>query len=78
LTIEDLTAEGLPGRSQLDQVVMTLARNINAMRNQAGDTIHDMKSRAGLECSCRKCAQKAVHAFAGAHEDETGFEKGPF
>jgi hypothetical protein len=64
LTIDDLSAEPIHFSrngvlreipSQLDQIVMTLARAIQAKRKAAGDTIHTMKLRAGLRCDCRQC-----------------------
>ncbi|MDE2020943.1 MAG: hypothetical protein KGJ13_11455 [Patescibacteria group bacterium] len=41
--------------SQLEQLQYTLAARLNTLRNQAGDSIHDMRTRAGLGCNCSKC-----------------------
>lgn len=66
LTADDLSAEpvyftdrktGKPREipSQLDQIVMTLSRAIQAKRKEQGDTLHTMKTRAGIHCGCRTC-----------------------
>lgn len=41
--------------SQLEQLKWTLAARINALRNGAGDSVHDMRLKAGLECTCAVC-----------------------
>ncbi len=40
---------------QLGQVQLTLARAIQAKRTEAGHSLHEMKIRAGVECTCAKC-----------------------
>lgn len=66
MTLMDLSAEKIPGTdratgevkeypSQLEQLLYTLSARLNELRNQAGDTIHDMKVRAGVECNCKPC-----------------------
>lgn len=45
--------------SQVEQLVMTLSGRLNGrkgLRNQAGDTLHDMKLKAGLPCDCTACS----------------------
>lgn len=67
----ELSMEAVPHRSdpavsssQLDQFRWTLARALNGktgLRNRAGDTLHDMKLKAGLPCHCAKlCAGGVV------------------
>lgn len=43
--------------SELAQLVMTLAARLNTMRNEAGDTIHDMKTKSGVLCGCARCCR---------------------
>jgi len=43
--------------SQLSQIQWTLSRWLNGLRNAAGDTIHQMKTKAGVECDCAACVQ---------------------
>jgi len=67
LTLDDLTDESdigttragvtYPKPSQLEQVMMALARAIQAKRKAAGDTIHDMKLKAGVYCDCKACCR---------------------
>ena len=62
LTIEQLDAAPVIRRnkagelyespSQLDQVLMKLASAIQSRRKAAGDSTHDMKLKAGVECDC--------------------------
>ncbi len=54
--------------SQLMQLVMTLEARINELRRKSGDSIHDMKTKAGLHCSCRLCCLSRM-ALAGAAPD---------
>ena len=64
-TIEDLSAhprppkegESEPRPSQLRCLVYTLSARINTLRNEAGDTIHDMRTRAGVVCTCAACTR---------------------
>ncbi|HEV2692266.1 MAG TPA: hypothetical protein VG347_05165 [Verrucomicrobiae bacterium] len=71
--------------SQLDQIRMTLTARLNTARNDAGDSIHDMKIRAGVKCFCAThCRKKAkvtlppavLAALAQAEQEET--EPNPF
>ena len=41
--------------SQLDQVVISLARAIQPRRAAAGHTLHEMKVSAGIWCGCKVC-----------------------
>jgi len=41
--------------SQLSQLQWTLSRWLNELRNQAGDTIHGMKMKANVPCTCAAC-----------------------
>lgn len=41
--------------SQVQQLIMDLSRNLNQFRNAAGDTIHQMKTRARVRCTCAAC-----------------------
>jgi hypothetical protein len=43
------------GPSQLSQALMTLNARIHSKRREAGDTIHDMRIRAGVRCTCKRC-----------------------
>ena len=47
-----------PGPSQLEQCLMTLHARLHALRKAAGDSIHDMLTKAGLECNCAKCCRR--------------------
>lgn len=66
MTLMDLSADKIPGTdratgevkeypSQLEQLQYTLSARLNDLRNQAGDSLHDMRTKAGLECACAKC-----------------------
>lgn len=54
--------------SQLEQMKWTLAARLNTLRNEAGETIHVMRLRAGLECSCAVC--RGVRAAVTVGDDE--------
>jgi len=41
--------------SQLKQMQWTLSRWLNTLRNEAGDTIHEMKTKASVPCDCAAC-----------------------
>ena len=64
-TIEDLSAaprppregEDKPRASQLKCLIYTLSARINELRNQAGDSVHDMRTRAGVPCVCADCCR---------------------
>jgi len=55
--------------SQLEQLKWTMAARLNTLRKDSGDTIHDMRLRAGLECTCAVCRGTAV-AVAVASDEE--------
>ena len=46
--------------SQLEQIKWTLAARINTLRNAAGETIHQMRTRAKLPCACAVCQGRRV------------------
>lgn len=66
-TLEDLDAKPTfkksasgqwrEGPSKLEQAMMTLNARLHTKRRDAGDTIHDMKLRAGVACDCKICSQ---------------------
>ena len=55
-TLMDLTA------GQLRQIQFTLSARLNDKRRAIGDSIHDMRTRAGVHCSCAKCRQPVTAA----------------
>ena len=60
-----------PKLSRLDQVIRTLSRELNGRRgwrNRAGDSLHDMYLKAGLECPCRECSMWKVEVRTQAEE----------
>lgn len=62
--------------SQLEQMRYTLTSRLNTLRGAAGDTIHEMKTKAGLPCACAAC--RGVHG-TGAVRLEIPVEAGsPF
>ena len=50
-TLMDLSA------GQLRQIQFTLSARLNDKRRAAEDSIHDMRTRASVPCSCAKCRQ---------------------
>jgi len=40
--------------SLLNQVIMTLSARIQARRKESGDTVHHMKLKAGIRCTCER------------------------
>lgn len=55
-----LSAERAPGKedSELDHLRITLTARLNGrtgLRAQAGDTVHDMCTKAGVLCACEPC-----------------------
>lgn len=76
ITLEDLDAKPIVRRlknadgkwepkefpSQLEQLVMTLAARLNVLRNKSDESIHTMKTRAGVPCGCKQCSRQAVLA----------------
>lgn len=56
---------------QLQHLRYTLNRCLNGkcgLRNQAGDSIHDMRTKARLECGCRICHPRAVISFVNGNQ----------
>ena len=56
--------------SQLSQMQWTLSRWMNDLRNAANDTIHDMKIKAGVPCTCAVCRGVKVALSSGDPELE--------
>lgn len=54
------TLMDLDGR-QLKQILFTLSARLNSKRKDAGDSIHDMRTRAGLDCDCSDCQSSRNH-----------------
>lgn len=91
LTIRDLTDDPIilrDGReipSQLDQLVMTLGGCLNGsgkkhqrqgFRVTSGDTLHDMKMKAGVRCDCAACRWPwpAISMIPVAEENWSDFD----
>ena len=57
----------IPG--QLEQLRMTLNARLNDKRREAGDSMHDMKIRAGVPCDCARICRQRLNqaAFAAAN-----------
>ena len=79
-TIEELgdsptirrTATGvIEENAPLLQYLMTLAARVNAARKKAGDTLHKMKTKAGVECDCAVCIRLAPQAPDTMPDPET-------
>ena len=66
------------GPSDLTMLIYTLAARLNGLRNAAGDSIHAMKTKAGVRCDCAPCLKArrdgvAEAAFARPGDaDESG------
>lgn len=43
------------GDSDLQMLRFTLAARLNVLRDEAGDSIHGMKAKAGVRCDCSVC-----------------------
>jgi len=57
LTLMDLDAR------QLKHIQYTLAGRLNTLRNKKGETIHQMKTRAMVYCTCSECTKgRASHS----------------
>jgi len=56
--------------SQLKQMIYTLSARLNDKRKDAGDTIHEMKIKAGVPCACALCRGTRVAVSAGDPELE--------
>lgn len=83
-SIEDLSDEidGPSETSQIDRLIMDLSRAVNGrhgFRARAGESLHEMRTRAGLECGCKRCATLRrtrlvpAMAMAGDIEDNEPF-----
>lgn len=85
LTIDDLNADPITARnrfggesnipSQLDQVIMTLARSIQAKRKAAGHSIHEMKKAAGVPCHCSACTRPPRTALPAPEMQMAGVDE---
>jgi hypothetical protein len=67
------------GYSQLEQLVMTVARVLNGktgFRARAGHSMHDMLTSAGLPCACKACCQPRI--LIPALQPEPDLENEPF
>lgn len=56
--------------SQLKQMIFTLSARLNSKRQEAGDTVHEMRMKAGLTCSCAVCRGSRPAVSAGDPELE--------
>ena len=56
--------------SQLTQMIYTLSARLNDKRKEAGDTIHAMKIKANVPCTCSLCRGTRVAVSAGDPELE--------
>lgn len=61
------TKELEEGASQGSQLLMTLWARLQPMRQQAGHSLHDMRTLAGVPCACLRCKprQRPVLAVSG-------------
>lgn len=50
----------IKGPSQMLQALMTLSARLDDKRAAAGDSLHDMKTKAGLKCDCAGCERGRV------------------
>jgi hypothetical protein len=41
-------------------MIYTLSARLNDKRKVAGDTIHDMKIKAGVKCTCAACSKPKI------------------
>lgn len=65
--------------SQLEQLRYTLQARLNTLRNAAGDTIHEMKLKAGVPCVCAPCSrQRRTPLIQPMPEAEPQPERMPF
>ena len=60
------TSQTVEMPSQLKQMQFTLAARLNTLRNEAGDTVHDMRTKARLNCTCALC--RGVRVVTSAPE----------
>lgn len=71
--VREVRGELKESASQLEQLKFTLARCLSrkekrdetgrviqeaGLRNKAGDSIHDMRTKAGLHCGCARCCRE--------------------
>ena len=42
---------------QLRRLRFTISARLNEKRKASGDTIHDMRTKAGVKCQCAKCSR---------------------
>lgn len=54
--------------SQLHQMQWTLSRWLNTLRNAAGDSIHEMRMKASVPCTCAICRGRRAAATVGDDE----------
>jgi bacterioferritin-associated ferredoxin len=67
--------------SPLEQLLMTVNQRINGktgLRNKAGHTIHEMRTAAGLQCSCRDCVPRARVVVTAKELATVGASEDPF
>lgn len=77
-TVDRTTGEPKLMPSQLDQILYTLSSRLNDLRNQAGDSIHDMKLRARVPCACKTCRASPLVAPLAATPAESSLQNRPF
>jgi hypothetical protein len=64
--------------SQLEQVLMTINARLHAKRKAAGDTVHDMLTKAGLPCTCSLCSVPPMILPHPAASPEPAHAEDPF
>lgn len=63
-TFADLTP------AQMKRALMTLSARLNAKRKAARESIHEMRTKARLECNCRQCCNRRVSISPATNEAE--------
>ena len=63
--------------SQLSQMQWTLARWLNELRKEAGDSIHEMNLKAIVPCTCAVCSGRRASVPIGDDELEAGVAYDP-
>jgi hypothetical protein len=63
----------IKGPSQMLQALMTLSARLNDKRKAAGDSLHDMKRKAGVPCDCAEICRILRNSF-----EEVGVAEQPF
>lgn len=76
------TVKGQPREfpSQLFQLMTSLSAILNGkegLRAKAGDSIHDMRLKASLDCTCKKCREMAAFHEADRRADDALAEHAP-